>query len=63
MWVSRSAVTPIRRDTFTDIPAALKAAGVELRVMDTLALLRDVWSTSLHVSGIRLRNAKGWPPK
>jgi hypothetical protein len=63
MWVSRSAVTPLRRDTLTDLPAALAAAGVELRVMDTLAPLRDVWSTSLHVSGIRLRNARGWPPK
>jgi hypothetical protein len=29
--------------------------------MESLAPLRDVWSTSLHASGIRLRNAQGWP--
>lgn len=60
MWVSRQAVTPLARETLDDLPAALAAAGVELRVMPTLTPLRDVWSTSLHASGIRLRNAAGW---
>ena len=35
-------------------------AGVELRVMHRLTPLRDVWSTSLHASGIRLRHAQDW---
>ena len=61
MWVSRQAVKPIGLDAISDLPAALRADGVELRIMESLAPLRDVWSTSLHASGIRLRNAQGWP--
>ncbi|MGO7421998.1 DUF6886 family protein, partial [Rhizobium ruizarguesonis] len=34
--------------------------GVELRVVDTLTPLKGLWGTSLHVSGIRLRNAGDW---
>jgi len=60
MWVSRTAVQPLARTVFADLPAALAADGVELRVLATLTGLRDVWQTSLHASGIRLRNAKGW---
>lgn len=60
MWVSRQTVTPLGVETLDDLPAALAAAGVELRVMASLAPLKEVWSTSLHVSGIRLRNAVGW---
>jgi hypothetical protein len=33
---------------------------VELRVMESLLPLRGVWDSSLHASGIRLRNARGW---
>lgn len=61
MWVSRSPVTPIHRDAFSDIPGALESLGVELRAVETLSPLRDAWSSSLHVSGIRLRNAREWP--
>lgn len=61
MWISRQEVTPLRMDPVSDLPAALAADGVDLRVMESLAPLRDVWSTSLHASGIRLRNAQGWP--
>lgn len=61
MWVSRQAAAPIRMDAVKDLPGALHAAGVELRIMTSLTPLRDVWSTSLHASGIRLRNAQGWP--
>jgi hypothetical protein len=32
--------------------------GVELRVMENLTPLKDVWATMLHATGIRLRNAK-----
>jgi len=60
MWVAREAVTPLARDVLTDLPAALREAGVELRLTETLAHLRPVWDTTLHASGIRLRNAKAW---
>jgi hypothetical protein len=60
MWVSRSAQRPIAMETLADLPAAMAAAGVELRIMANLTPLRDVWSTSLHASGVRLRNATDW---
>jgi len=64
MWVSRAPVTPLEMQTLPDLPAALRAEGVELRLMDSLTPLRGVWNTSLHASGVRLRNAIGWgtPP-
>ncbi len=58
-WVSRSPVEPIGRELIPDLPAALAAARVELRVMPSLHPLREVWNTSLHASGIRLRNVQG----
>jgi hypothetical protein len=60
MWVAREAVEPLAVEVLDDLPAALAAEGVELRIMPTLVPLRDVWSTTLHASGIRLRNAAGW---
>lgn len=60
MWVAREAVSPIAVNEISDLPGALREAGVELRVMETLTPLREVWSSSLHASGIRLRNAAGW---
>ena len=30
--------------------------------METLTPLRGLWETTLHTSGIRLRNAVGWDP-
>ena len=33
---------------------------IELRVMQDLSPLKGVWSTTLHASGIRLRNASNW---
>jgi hypothetical protein len=64
MWVSRAQAAPIGRETLTDLPAALRAEGVELRIMESLVPLKGVWETSLHASGVRLRNAQGWgsPP-
>jgi hypothetical protein len=59
-WVCRSAVDPIGVEVIDDLPAALAADGVELRVMQNLLPLKGVWDTSLHASGIRLRNAAGW---
>jgi len=60
MWVSRHAVIPLERRRLADLPAALRAAGVELRVTETLTHLRPAWESSLHVSGVRLRHARGW---
>jgi hypothetical protein len=60
MWVSRSAVQPDEVSVIADLPAALAAANVELRVMPSLRSLRGVWETTLHASGIRLRNATEW---
>ncbi|MGH2634502.1 MAG: DUF6886 family protein [Tepidiformaceae bacterium] len=60
MWVSREAVTPVAVDVVDDLPSALGADGVELRVVPSLVPLRGVWETTLHASGIRLRNAEGW---
>lgn len=61
MWVSRDTVLPERVEVIDDLLGALRDAGVELRVLDTLTPLRGVWEeTTLHWSGIRLRNAAGW---
>ena len=58
--VSRTAAIPAAIAPIDDLPAALRAADVELRFMPSLPPLRDMWETTLHVSGIRLRNAEGW---
>jgi hypothetical protein len=60
MWVSRVPATPREVTRLDDLPGELRAQGVELRVRDSLLPLRDVWNSSLHVSGIRLRNVDGW---
>ena len=60
MWVSKTTVRPLRMEMITDMPAALQVHDVELRPTDNLLGLKDFWGTSLHVSGIRLRNAEGW---
>lgn len=60
MWVSRTAMRPLSRNMIADLPAALAFHDVELRPQDDLVRFKDLWSTSLHVSGIRLRNAAGW---
>lgn len=60
MWVSRSAVRPVVRVRVDRLPDALAAAAVTLRVVPSLSPLRGVWQTSLHASGIRLRNALDW---
>jgi hypothetical protein len=60
MWVARAEVEPVGVEILDDLPAALAEQGVELRLMDSLVALKGVWGTSLHASGIRLRNAAGW---
>lgn len=60
MWVSRKAVEPLGVDRIGHFPGELESAAVELRVVPSLVPLRDLWETSLHVSGVRLRNAADW---
>jgi len=59
-WLSEAAVLPAAVEAVGELPLALERAGVELRIMDSLLPLRRVWDSSLHASGIRLRNARGW---
>ena len=60
MHVARTSVKPLSCEHLSDLTSELAAAKVELRNMASLTPLRDVWSSTLHVSGIRLRNAVGW---
>ena len=60
MWVSRTEVRPVGMELIAGLPWHLESLGVELRALDSLAPLKDVWQSSLHASGIRLRNATGW---
>ena len=59
-WVSKEVVEPLRMDVLNDLVDELEAHDVELRVAQSLVPLKEVWRTSLHASGIRLRNAQGW---
>jgi hypothetical protein len=60
MLVSHSAVAPLAMQRITDLPQALHASRTELRIVDSLKPLRGVWDSSVHASGIRLRNAASW---
>lgn len=60
-WVSAAAVRPIATEPVGPLLDALRDANVELRVMPSLAPLRNAWDSTLHVSGVRLRNARDWP--
>jgi len=60
MHVSRETVHPLAVEPVADLLRSLREAGVELRLMERLTPLRNVWDTTLHASGIRLRNAVGW---
>ena len=60
MHVCRHAVAPLAEMALADLPDRLARLGVELRALDDFTPLRAAWSTSLHVSGLRLRNARGW---
>jgi hypothetical protein len=60
IWVSQAPVAPIKVETLANLLAELRGQGVELRVMESLTPLKELWKTSLHVSGVRLRNAHDW---
>lgn len=61
MWVSRQPEQAIASHRVGDLVEALRGEGVELRVMPSLAPLFGAWNSTIHFSGIRLRNAVGWP--
>ena len=61
VWVSRETIKPIGMEPIPDLLRAMAAAGVELRLMKSLAPLWGAWESTVHFSGIRLRNSKTWP--
>lgn len=58
--VSRDPVVALEVAPLPDLLAELASASVELRVLPSLLPMRNAWDTTLHTSGIRLRNARGW---
>lgn len=60
MWVSRRPASIIDTSIIRDLPAAIAETGMELRVVEGLASCRALMDSSLHVSGIRLRNSPSW---
>ncbi len=60
MWVSKRTVRPVGRLRLSDLPAKLGECGTDLQIVESLLPLREAWKSTLHVSGIRLRNAKDW---
>ena len=60
MWVSRHTVRPRSRTRVEDLVQALDQHDVELRPIASLVSLGYLWTTTLHASGIRLRNSAGW---
>lgn len=61
MWVSQHAMTPTDVQAIANLPQALHDADIELRFVPTLEALESLRNTSLHVSGIRLRNMRRPP--
>ena len=60
MHVSRSAVVPSDVTRISDLRAELFATHVQVKAVASLLPLKAAWQSSVHVSGIRLRNAVGW---
>jgi uncharacterized protein DUF6886 len=60
MWVSAEAQRSVAVAPVGDLLMELLSDGVELRIMSSLLPLKGAWATTMHVSGIRLRNAVGW---
>lgn len=58
-WVSAETQTPLETRIVGDLPAAIAARGVELRVLEDLWALSDaVVASTLHFSNMRMRNAR-----
>lgn len=62
IWISKSAIRPRGMTALHDLPQRLKEQGVEIRVTDDFSALKGAWQSSVHASGIRLRNAASWKP-
>lgn len=60
MWVCRTDVIPVSLTHFSRLPAELAERNIALRVFDRLTPLKNIWQSTLHASGIRLRNAQDW---
>lgn len=60
MWVSEAPVMPLGRVALAGLDGELARCGVDLRIVDSLAPLAPLWDSSLHVSGVRLRNSASW---
>lgn len=60
MWIARNPVIPLGRLGLSQLDRQFVPRGVDLRVVESLKPLKDLWNTSLHASGIRLRNASDW---
>jgi hypothetical protein len=58
MWVSRFPVKPVQVSRLDDLPGRLADSGVDLRIVGSLLSIQMIWQSTLHVSGIRLRNAR-----
>jgi hypothetical protein len=58
-WVSRATVDPLERIELGDLVQRHEQAAIELRVVDSvLRFWDDVVASTLHYSGIRLRNVR-----
>ncbi len=60
MWVSREPAIPLGVEMLSNLPVELSSQDVELRAVPSLLPLKCLWQSTLHASGIRLRNAAGW---
>ena len=60
--VSAASHVPVSVEPVDNLRGRLQRSGVELRVLDSLQPLADaeVWNSTLHFSGMRLRNALEW---
>jgi len=62
MLVSPEVERPVSVEPLPgDLVDALGREGVEVRILPGLLPLWGAWEHSFHFSGIRLRNAQGWP--
>lgn len=60
--VNPAPVEPIAVEPVGDLGSALEAENVELRAVESLQPLADAWFSTLHFSGVRLKNAQEWTP-
>jgi len=51
---------PIEKKRIDNLPEKLDEENVTLRILDDLTPLKGIWNSTLHASGIRLRNAQNW---